>query len=316
MCASDSGIPILVIEKLRKDFRGVEALRGIDLILEKPGVYGFLGPNGAGKTTTFKLVSALLRPSGGRILIGGIDVQENPRLAVTKLGVLFDAPAYYAYMTGRENLEVFSRWLGRDDRGRIDDLLSLVGLSTAGNRRVREYSWGMKRRLGLASALLSDPELILLDEPTEGLDPGGIADVRRLLPELAHEQRRTVFLSSHRMAEVERICDHVTIIHEGAIVASGTPAGLAGGDAWIEVHCPDPGAAGEILRGIEGIVRIEQADSTRLLVFAPPLSTLQINRILTDGGVSAGRIMERRESLEDVFFRLTGTRGDDIQEGS
>ncbi len=298
--------PILVIEKLQKVFKRTTALRGIDIILEKPGVYGFLGPNGAGKSTTFRLIAGLLRPTAGRVLIDGADVQTQTREAVSKLGVQFDTPAFYPHLSGRDNLRVIERWLGKNLRDKIDELLDLVGLSKSAGRRVGGYSWGMKQRLGLAAALLPDPLLLLLDEPTNGLDPAGIADIRRLLPTLAQDQNRTVFLSSHRMDEVEQICDHVTIIHEGELVAGGTPADLAVEDNLIEVHCADPRMAIKILKPISEVVKVIQTGPDRIEVFSPKLKANRINQFLIDQGVVPDQVIVRRESLEDVFFRLTG----------
>lgn len=299
---------ILVIENLRKEFGRLTALDGINILLDKPGVYGFLGPNGAGKTTTFKLICGLLRPTSGRVVVGGCDMRFEPQEAVAKLGVQFDAPAYYPYLTGRENLQVFDRWLGRQSENKIDNLLQVVGLVEAQNRRVGGYSWGMKQRLGLAAALLSDPALMLLDEPTNGLDPGGIADVRRLLPKLAYEQGRTILLSSHRMEEVEQICDAVTIIHQGRIVASGTPSELAAGDAEIVIRCADPAAARGVLSHLAGIREITQVGPGRLKIHAPELAASAVNKYLVENGVAVEEVTQRRESLEEVFFRLTGAQ--------
>jgi ABC-2 type transport system ATP-binding protein len=302
--------PVLVIEKLEKRFGRVTALGGIDMSLAGPGVYGFLGPNGAGKTTTFNLVCGLLRPTGGRVLLGGIDVQRDTRSAVRSLGVLFDMPAYYPYLTGTENLEVFSRWLGGTRTGRIERLLGLVGLSKAMERTVGGYSWGMKRRLGIAAALLSDPRLLLLDEPTNGLDPAGIADMRRLLPHLAWEEKRTILLSSHRMEEVSQICDHVTIIHEGAIAAAGTPGELSRAEPWIEIECADAERAAGMLANHERTKRLERTGSNTVRILAPGWSAGRINGLLVGAGIEVRRIEEKRESLEEIFFRLTGAKTD------
>lgn len=299
--------PILKIEKLKKVFKRTTALKGIDITLERPGVYGFLGPNGAGKSTTFKLIAGLLRPTAGRVQVDGTDVQADARTAVAKLGVQFDAPAFYPYLNGRDNLQVVSRWIGEKQNEKIEELLDLVGLSNSAGRRVGDYSWGMKQRLGLAAALLSDPRLLLLDEPTNGLDPAGIADVRRLLPTLAHDQERTVFLSSHRMDEVEHVCDHVIIIHEGEILAAGAPADLASEDNVIEVHCADPRTAVKILEPISEVVKVSQTGPDRIEVLSPRLRANRINQFLIDQGVVPDQVIVRRESLEEVFFRLTGT---------
>lgn len=227
--------PVLVIENLRKDFGSVNALAGIDVTLDGAGVFGFLGPNGAGKSTTFKIISTLLRPTSGRVLIDGVDVHKEPRRAVAHLGVQFDASAFYPYLTATDNLRVQAIWCDAEVPGeRIRALLSQVGLEKAAKRKVGGFSWGMRQRLGLASALLADPRLLLLDEPTNGLDPAGIADMRALLPKLAHDESRTIFMSSHRMDDVERVCDHVTIINEGTIVASGRPRELASGGESLE----------------------------------------------------------------------------------
>jgi ABC-2 type transport system ATP-binding protein len=303
--------PILVVEKLRKDFGPVTALGGIDIILDRPGVYGFLGPNGAGKTTTFKLICSLLRPTAGRVMIEGIDVHTDTREAVANLGILFDATGYYPYLTGRENLQVAARWLGSVSHGTISDLLSLVKLSDAADRRVSGYSWGMKQRLGMAAALLSDPRLVLLDEPTNGLDPAGIADVRRMLPRMAYDQGRTVFLSSHRMEEVEQVCDHVIIIHEGSIVASGSPAELASKKRWIDIACGNAVAAEAILRRVEGAQKVERMGPHRIRLLSGELDAGRIKQMLAEGGVDAEEVMEKRETLEEVFFRLTGEGSDE-----
>jgi ABC-2 type transport system ATP-binding protein len=299
---------ILVIEKLRKEFKRVSALKGIDIVLDKPGVYGFLGPNGAGKSTTFRLICALLRPTSGRILVDGIDVQKNTRAAVSKLGVQFDSPGFYPYLTGRENLTVITRWLdGTPDPGRIDQLLKFVGLENAANRKAGGYSWGMRQRLGLAAALISDPKLVCLDEPTNGLDPAGIADVRRLLPSLARDEGRTILVSSHRMDEVEQVCDHVTIIHEGRIVAAGTPGELAAAEDSIEIRCEDPNAAAEFLRKLDGIAEVQVTGVGTLSIQAPDVPASRINELLVGQKMPVEQVMRRRESLEQVFFRLTNT---------
>lgn len=302
---------ILVVEKLRKEFKQVTALNDIDIVLDKPGVYGFLGPNGAGKTTTFKMICGLLHPTSGRVLVDGIDVARSPREAMTRLGVQFDATSFYSYLSGRDNLLVIARWLdGPIDKGRVDALLDQVGLSDAARRKVGGYSWGMRQRLGLASALLSNPRLVLLDEPTNGLDPAGIADIRALLPRLARDEGRTVFLSSHRMEEVEQICDHVTIIHEGAIAAAGTPDELASPETVVEVHCNDPHGAADIIEKMTGGTEVRVTSASALRVHGGGKTPAEINRHLVEHGVAVEQVFDRGESLEQVFFRLTGERSE------
>lgn len=308
---ADNGTAMLRVEKLEKRFGRVHALKGIDIVLEKPGVYGFLGPNGAGKTTMFKLIGGLLRPTSGRILIGGIDVRAETAKAVSRLGILFDQPAYYPYLTGRENLSVFNRWMGREDQDGADRLLDIVGLGGAGGRKVGGYSWGMKRRLGIAAALLGDPSILLLDEPTNGLDPAGIADMRKLLPHLAWKEGKTVLLSSHRMEEVSQICDHVTIIDKGEIAASGTPAELSTGQPWIEIESPDVDRAVSLLQESGMADEIKRKSAAVIEVLAEGKTASAVNTLLVENGLEVTGVREKRESLEDIFFRLTGGGDDD-----
>ena len=308
---ADNGTAMLRVEKLEKRFGRVHALKGIDIVLEKPGVYGFLGPNGAGKTTMFKLIGGLLRPTSGRIQIGGIDVRAETAKAVSRLGILFDQPAYYPYLTGRENLSVFNRWMGREDQDGADRLLDMVGLGGAGGRKVGGYSWGMKRRLGIAAALLGDPSILLLDEPTNGLDPAGIADMRKLLPHLAWKEGKTVLLSSHRMEEVSQICDHVTIIDKGEIAASGTPAELSTGQPWIEIESPDVDRAVSLLQESGMADEIKRKSAAVIEVLAEGKTASAVNTLLVENGLEVTGVREKRESLEDIFFRLTGGGDDD-----
>ncbi|MCD6380604.1 ABC transporter ATP-binding protein [bacterium] len=297
-------IPVLKIENLSKDFSGTKVLSNINLILNSPGVYGFLGPNGAGKTTTFKLICALLKPTAGRIFISGEDVQKETKAAMEHLGVQFDSPAFYPYLTGVENLKIIGKWIRLKKTYDIKRLLSFAGLSESGSKKVKEYSWGMKQRLGIAAALLPNPELVLLDEPTNGLDPSGIAYMRELLPTLAHEQGRTVLLSSHRMEEVEQVCDKVIIIHKGAIVASGAPSEFTVGKT-LELICDNPNSVIELLNKLDKINNVTLLSNNKIQIIAPELETREIKTFLTKNLIVIKEINEKRETLENAFFRLT-----------
>ncbi len=298
---------ILRVSGLVKRFGRVEALKGIDISLTRPGVYGFLGPNGAGKTTTFKVMTGLLRPTSGSVSICGVDIRANTRDAVRNIGILFDSPAYYPYLSGRDNLEVFARWSGLRAGDGTKELLRKTGLEKAGDKKVGEYSWGMKRRLGIAAALLGDPPLIIMDEPTNGLDPAGIAEIRRLLPELAYEQGRVILFSSHRMDEVDQVCDRLMIINGGEIIASGTTDELARAERVIEITCSDAEKAVKIISGLNGIDKIERTGADRIRLRAPGAPAGAINGVLVEAGIEVRRIAESKESLEEIFFRLTGT---------
>lgn len=298
---------ILRVSGLVKRFGRVEALKGIDISLTRPGVYGFLGPNGAGKTTAFKVMTGLLRPTSGSVSICGVDIRANTRDAVRNIGILFDSPAYYPYLSGRDNLEVFARWSGLRAGDWTKELLRKTGLEKAGDKKVGEYSWGMKRRLGIAAALLGDPPLIIMDEPTNGLDPAGIAEIRRLLPELAYERGRVILFSSHRMDEVDQVCDRLLIINGGEIIASGTTDELARAERVIEITCSDAEKAVKIISGMGGIDKIERTGADRIRVRAPGAPAGAINGVLVEAGIEVRRIAESKESLEEIFFRLTGT---------
>jgi ABC-2 type transport system ATP-binding protein len=209
--------PVLVMEGLTRSYGGRLAVAGLDLEVRRGEVLGFLGPNGAGKTTTIRMCLGLIRPSSGRALILGRDVSSHGAEVLPRVGALIEAPAVYGYLSGRANLLCFADALCGVPRGRVDELLDLVGLRDRQRDRVRTYSAGMRQRLALAVALLHDPELLVLDEPANGLDPAGIVEMRALLRRLAGEGR-TVFLSSHVLAEVQHTCDRVAILSGGRLV--------------------------------------------------------------------------------------------------
>ncbi|MDZ7859940.1 MAG: ABC transporter ATP-binding protein [Candidatus Krumholzibacteriota bacterium] len=296
--------PVLNIENLSKNYGRTRALRNINIVLDSPGVYGFLGPNGAGKTTTFKLICALLKPSRGRILIGGKDVQKDKKRALSRVGVQFDSPAFYPYLTGSENLRLITKWSRNTESTDIEKLLTFAGLRGTESKKVKEYSWGMKQRLGLVSALIGNPELLLLDEPTNGLDPAGIANVREFLPRLAHEEGRTLLLASHRMEEVEQVCDKIIIINKGIIVASGKPSELSCGKT-IELVLDDTDLAVKLLKKhFKGKGVITLSDN-KIQLIEPGLETDDIKALLRENSIDLKKINKKRESLESVFLRLT-----------
>ncbi len=205
------------------------AVVGLDLRVPRGVVFGFLGRNGAGKTTTIGMLLGLLRPTGGEAWVLGHDVRHDLRPALRRTGVLLDRPAFYPYLSGRENLWVVAQALGGVAPKRIGAVLQVVELADRASDRFAAYSAGMKQRLGLAAALLNDPELLILDEPTTGLDPIGQRDIRKLVHRLASETGKTIFFSSHQLREVEQICDQVAVIDEGRLVAQGPLTEVAAG---------------------------------------------------------------------------------------
>ncbi|MBI5869225.1 MAG: ABC transporter ATP-binding protein [candidate division Zixibacteria bacterium] len=302
--------PILEVKRLQKRYGKFDALRGLDLILSGPGVYGFLGPNGAGKTTTIKLIAGLLNPTAGSMKIAGIDVATDPVGAHRQLGIMMETPAFYNQLTGRENLQLFARLCGLNDGSSVDRLLARVGLKSKSDDRVASYSRGMRQRLGLAAALLGDPRLVILDEPMNGLDPAGIVEMREWLAQMARQEGRAVLMSSHQMGEMERICDSFTIINRGAVVASGAAAELTQSRTTVSVRVPDSETAANVLRAMPGISGVEIVGSDRLRAESGECSTADVNRCLVNHNIDVLEITTSTESLEEIFFRLVGRSSD------
>ena len=277
----------------------IVAVDRLDLRVRRGEVYGFLGPNGAGKTTTLRMLVGLIRPTSGRAQVLGAPPGSRPALART--GALIEAPGFYPSLSGRDNLRVLARHAGVPE-GRIAGALDAVGLADRGGDDFRTYSLGMKQRLGIAAALLKDPELLILDEPTNGMDPAGMADMRTFIRDLGHE-RRTVLLSSHLMTEVEQVCDRVGVISRGALVAEGTVDELRGRERLLLRAEPLDEAVRLVgsLRGIEDVTRFDGA----LRVAAGSVPAHEIARALVEAGLAVNELRPDRASLEEVFFELT-----------
>jgi ABC-type multidrug transport system ATPase subunit len=260
------------------------AVDALDLRVRRGEVYGFLGPNGAGKTTTLRMLLGLVRPTSGDATVLG--AAPGSPAALARIGAMVEAPGLYPYLSGRDNLRVLAGHAGAP-AGRVDAVLAEVGLSERAGDRAKAYSTGMKQRLGVAAALLKDPELLILDEPTNGLDPAGMAEMRAFIRSLA-QGGRTVVLSSHLMGEVEQVCDRVGVIREGVFVAEGTVEQLA-------ARLPE-------------VVEVT-TDGGVLELSADVAAAAGINRALVTAGIEVSEISERRASLEDVFLELTANGG-------
>jgi ABC-2 type transport system ATP-binding protein len=300
---------VIEVEALRKDYRrwrapNTVAVDGLDLAVPAGGVYGFLGPNGAGKTTTIRCLLGLIASSAGSCRLLGADSSSPAALAavIHRVGAIVEAPALFPGFSGRRNLELLGSIHGIGRR-RIDDTLELVGLADRARDRVKTYSLGMKQRLGLGAALLKDPELLILDEPANGLDPAGIVEVRELLRRLGREGR-TVFVSSHILPEVQQICDRVAILARGRCVAAGhVREVLAGGKAGaLVVRIDELAAADDVLRShgmatgiVDGVLRVE----------APASEGARITRLLAAQGLYLSELRPEAADLEDVFLQLT-----------
>ncbi len=288
---------------LTKRYDQVTAVDGIDLRVRQGEVYGFLGPNGAGKTTTLRMLLGLIQPTSGSISLMGSAAGSSESLA--RIGSMVETPAFYPFLSGRENLRMLAAYTGTG-AARIDVVLDQVDLLERAGDAFKTYSLGMKQRLGVAAALLKDPPLLMLDEPTNGLDPAGMADMRQLIRRLGNEGR-TVMLSSHLMNEVEQVCDRVGVIARGKIVAEGTVDELRGEDALL-LRVDHQIQAREILMSFPGVASVE-IDTGKLRVVTyrgVDIDEAQLNLQLVNAGVGVRELRTDRPTLESIFLTLTG----------
>jgi ABC-2 type transport system ATP-binding protein len=275
-------------------------------------VYGFLGPNGAGKTTTMRLLTGLIHPDHGSIELLGSPFGRRNRRRLFEVGALIESPSFYPFLSGRENLRALGATGGKTSNARIEELLDLVGLRERSKDKVSGYSLGMKQRLGIAAALLSDPQLLLLDEPANGLDPAGIVAMRETLRHLAAEGK-TVFVSSHLLAEVQQMADVIGIIAAGRLVREGTITEMLHDAEIVRVRVApaDVGDAVGRLRGLAGDENVEvtDADAGWITTRLPASRASEVNRALAEGGIFAARL-EAGSDLEELFLSLTADEAD------
>ncbi|WP_456844625.1 ABC transporter ATP-binding protein [Cellulomonas sp. P5_C6] len=298
-------------EGLTKRFRsGQVAVDAIDLQVPRGAVYGFIGPNGSGKTTTIRMLLGLVRPTSGRAFLLGSPMPEGGAVVLPRVGALVEGPAFHPYLTGRANLGRLDASDATADpataRRRTDEALERVGLGAAAAKPYRQYSLGMKQRLGLAAALLRPRELLVLDEPTNGLDPQGTREVRNLVRELA-DQGTTVLVSSHLLAEIEQVCSHVGIMGRGHLLMQGDRAALTDRGAArvsVQTSADHVGAAAEVLTGL-GVTEVRATGVTvsGLLSGVPPE---KVSAALVHAGVDLLGLEVRRPNLEQIFVGLTG----------
>jgi ABC-2 type transport system ATP-binding protein len=295
---------------LTKRFGSVAAVDGVDLQVPAGAVFGFLGPNGSGKTTTIRMLMGLINPTAGSCELLGQPIPKGADIALPKVGALIEGPAFYPWLSGRENLIRLDR-AGPDGQrstraGRVDGALARVGLTAAATKKYRAYSLGMRQRLGLAAALLRPRELLVLDEPTNGMDPQGTREIRHLVQDLAHDGT-TVFLSSHLLSEVEQICTHAGVMSKGQLLTQGTLSDLRrAGQSHLRVEVDDLVLARTVLAGL-GLADTEVDLATGALS-APLDGQLPeiCNRELVLAGVAVRALSVERPSLEDWYMALTG----------
>lgn len=296
--------PVLRISHLTKSFGKRTVITDLSFDVKQGDVFGFLGPNGAGKSTTIRMILSLVAPDNGDIRIFGQSVTANKTSIFQKVGALIEDADFYENLTARTNLEILGRMQDIPNK-RIDEVLDLVQLSDRQNDKVKAYSHGMKQRLGIAQALLSEPELLILDEPTTGLDPRGMKDVRQLVRELSG-QGMTIFLSSHLLHEVEQVCSSLAIINQGKLVVTGSVQELMQTTKLFttEIHASPAEEAASVLRALDFLDEVTVDDSV-IKVNATSGKIPQITRALVNADIDINAIVPR-SSLEDYFLTLTG----------
>jgi ABC-2 type transport system ATP-binding protein len=299
-----SAQPALRALALSKAYGKRLAVDHLDLQVDRGELFGFLGPNGAGKTTTIRMALGLVAPTNGSIEILGLEVRRNRSKVLPRVGALVESPALYGYMSGRNNLRAFADLLGGVKEKRIDEVLEIVSLTGRDKDKVKTYSMGMKQRLGLAIALLNDPDLLILDEPANGLDPAGIVEMRDLLRGLAAEGK-TVFISSHVLSEVQQICNRVAIINHGKFIRVAPVHELidSPGEFAIKVDAPDALVAALKLQPWGQEARVEEG---LVITHAPEGRGRNLIAFLVQNGYNPDSVAERQRDLEDIFLSLTG----------
>ncbi len=301
---NETGAALVEVTGLTKRYGDTLAVDGVDLTVLPGEVYGFLGPNGAGKTTTLRILTGLIAPTSGDVrVLGGAPGQAD---VLGRTGSMIESPAFYPYLSGLDNLRLLAEY-AEVPRRKVDEVLDLVDLADRAKDRFSAYSLGMKQRLGVAAALLKDPELVILDEPTNGLDPAGMRDMRRLIRELG-SGGRTVLLSSHLLGEVQQICDRVGIINSGRMVAEHNVEELRGEQELVVRAAPREQA----MSVLTSFGPVHQYDDT-LRVQVDPERAAEVNRVLVEAGIAVSELRSSERALEDIFFELTSEEKADVR---
>ncbi|HEU4948953.1 MAG TPA: ABC transporter ATP-binding protein [Kribbella sp.] len=300
---NQTAAPLVEVTGLTKRYGDILAVDDVDLSVRPGEVFGFLGPNGAGKTTTLRILTGLIAPTSGTVrVLGGTPGRAQ---VLARTGSLIESPAFYPYLSGLDNLRLLAEYAGVPS-ARIRQVLDLVELTDRARDRFSTYSLGMKQRLGVAAALLKDPELVILDEPTNGLDPAGMRDMRRLIRQLGSEGR-TVLLSSHLLGEVQQICDRVGIISEGRMIAEHHVEELRAQQELV-IRATPLRESRAVLNELLGGDAVHLYDDT-LRVNVDSGRAAELNRVLVEAGIAVSELRAGERALEDVFFELTAKKG-------
>lgn len=296
---------IIETKNICKLFGERKAIDNLNLIVEEGDIYGFLGPNGAGKTTTIRMLLGLILPTTGQAFVNGYDISTHLEKALSKVGAIVENPSSYAYLSGYENLKLRANMFPETPKSRIEEVLEIVNLKERSKDKVKTYSLGMKQRLGIAMALLSNPELIILDEPTNGLDPQGMREVRELVTQLAKQNKVTFFISTHLLNEVEQICSKVGILKDGKLLAQGDVSLLINSkDEIINIETLDVAKALSVLDNLDFIKTVKPL-TDKVIVEMEQGNSAKLNQLLISNGVDVSFISKQSNTLEKFFFELT-----------
>jgi ABC-2 type transport system ATP-binding protein len=292
---------VIDLTNVRKEFGGRVAVDDLTLQVPAGEIYGLLGHNGAGKSTAIGMMLGQVWPTRGQVHLCGFEVSSNRRRALQHVGAIFESPAFYDYLSGFRNLQILSAYTAPTSRRRIEEVLEWVGLTGREHSKVRTYSHGMRARLALAQALLPQPELLILDEPSDGLDPEGIHEMRHTILRLHRELRLTILLSSHFLSEVEQLCTRIAVLNQGRMVFEGPLASAKQRGQWVRLIVKDFGGAIQALREAQLIT--EERDG-RLIALAQNIGTDQVVRLLVERGMPVYEIAREEETLESFYLSL------------
>jgi ABC-2 type transport system ATP-binding protein len=297
---------VIEIARLTKRFKEVLAVNELEFEVQRGDVFGFLGPNGAGKSTTIRMILSLISPTGGTIKIFGKSLIENRKEILTNVGAIVEKPDFYQYLPALKNLEILAKISGKEiSQKRIFELLELVGLKERAKSKVKTFSHGMKQRLGIAQALLHNPELIVLDEPTTGLDPQGVKEIRDLIIHLSKEENKTIFLSSHVLSEIELVANRMIIINRGSKVVEGEVNQLLSSKTLkVTIEVEDVEIAKKVLVNTKWYSQIESITEKKISINMENKEIPEVNKYLVENGVMVNALIPVR-SLEDYFLNIT-----------
>ena len=293
---------ILSISNLNKHYGRIHAVKNVSLEIQKGNVYGILGPNGSGKSTTLGIVLNVVNKTSGDYSWFGGTMQTHE--ALKKVGAIIERPNFYPYMTAQENLELVCKIKGIN-YAKVNEKLEVVGLTERKDSKFRTFSLGMKQRLAIASALLNDPEILILDEPTNGLDPQGIHQIRDIIRLIA-SQGTTILLASHLLDEVEKVCSHVLVLRKGEILYSGTVEGMSSSNGVIELQANDNKKLIDTLRKYPNIENVNEVDGKVIINSKTTIDASELNKYLAENNIYLTHLVKRNHSLEEQFLELTG----------